>query len=135
VEAARRSSGAFGVTDTRRILVVDDDHDVREVLTDDLLNAGYAVSQAHSGNAALRVLDRERIDLVLSDVYMSDGDGWELLKEVRRRHPTEPRVVLITGLGEVPADRVEELGGQAQLGKPYDVRELLRVIRELLARG
>ena len=115
-----------------RILVVDDDPDVLEVLSDDLSYAGYSVLTAQSGNAALRLLEREPVDLILSDLRMPDGDGLYLLRQVRSQDPRRPAVAIITGYDEVTREELERLGAQALFTKPYHAEHLIPGLAELL---
>jgi two-component system response regulator FlrC len=84
------------------ILVVEDDKQLREALTDTLELAGCTVLQADSGEAAIDVLVTEMADMVISDINMGGMDGIALLKILRQRHPQLP-VLLITAYGSISA--------------------------------
>jgi two-component system response regulator PilR (NtrC family) len=84
----------------KTILVVDDEFSVRESLEKVLSKAGYITFAADSGNEALAVLSEQKIDLVLSDLKMPDGDGVELLKKIKKNYP-DIEVILLTGYGTV----------------------------------
>jgi two-component system response regulator PilR (NtrC family) len=84
----------------KTILVVDDEFSVRESLEKVLSKAGYITLAADSGNEALAVLAKQKIDLVLSDLKMPDGDGVELLKSIKKSYP-DIEVILLTGYGTV----------------------------------
>src|SRR5512145_1726580 len=84
----------------KTILIVDDEFSVRESLEKVLSKAGYVTLAADSGNEALAVLSKEKIDLVLSDLKMPDGDGVELLKSIKKNYP-DIEVILLTGYGTV----------------------------------
>ncbi len=89
-----------------RILVVDDEVEVAEILRDILAPAGHAVSLAHDGSEALARLERDDYDLVFSDLKMPDMDGPALYREIAARHPRlAGRVVIVTG---------DTLGGAAR---------------------
>ena len=79
-----------------RLLVVDDEAELREMLARHFRLMGYSVEQAGNGCEALEVLGRCRIDVVISDIRMPKMDGVELLREVRRQYPMI-RVIMITG--------------------------------------
>ena len=117
-----------------RILVVDDEPDGREVLSEVLELGGYSVLCAGSGNEALKVLEKEPVDLILTDLRMPDGDGLFLLREVRHQHATRPIVAFISGYADIPAEQTEELGPQRIFEKPYGLDELLAGVGELLHR-
>jgi CheY-like chemotaxis protein len=86
---------------TANVLVVDDDHRVREALVGMLNSAGHHTDHAGSGPEALAKLELERFDLVFTDLSMPEMDGWAVASEVRRRWPGT-KVVLITGHALAP---------------------------------
>lgn len=110
------------------VLLVDDDHDVREVTAALLDSFGYAVVQADSADQALAKLDTD-IDLLLTDFAMPGTNGAELAHLVRRRHPRLP-IVFITGYAELGG-----LDDEAHLivQKPYRNDELARTLEQALA--
>ena len=81
---------------TARVLVVDDDDRVRDVIVGMLKLAGHRADQAPSGREALVRLEHEAFDLVFTDLSMPDVDGWALAEEIRRRWP-ELKIVMVTG--------------------------------------
>ncbi|GAA5786970.1 transcriptional regulator [Chitiniphilus shinanonensis] len=115
------------------LLLIDDDADILRLLTIRLTAAGYRVTTADSGQAALNRLDIERPALVVSDVRLPDRDGLALFDEIRARHPALP-VILLTAHGTIP-DAVEATsrGAFAYLTKPFDGRMLLDKIAQALA--
>jgi CheY-like chemotaxis protein len=106
-----------------RILVVDDEEEVREILAETLEDFGYAVATAASGEEALPALlgDRE-IALVITDVRMPGMSGLELADEIRRRRP-DVKVVLISGYF------LPQLAPQRFLKKPFHMKELATIVR------
>ena len=114
------------------ILLVDDDPDVLEVLSDELRMGGYDVLTAESGNRALDVLEHAEVDLVLSDLRMPDGDGRFLLQQLRQRDARRPPVAIVTGYGDLSEQELTRLGGQALLTKPYRAEELLDTVAALI---
>lgn len=115
-----------------RILVVEDDADVREGLADVLREYSFEVNSACEGQAALAMADRIRPDVILLDALMEGMDGREFLVEQRRR-PDMARipVIVITGL---PPQLLGSFGAAAVLAKPFHVEDLLAAIRWALAR-
>ena len=120
-------------TPSARLLVVDDDPDMLRLLSMRLHAAGYRVATAASAEAALAHLERERPQLVLSDVRLPGRDGLALFDEVHRRHPSLP-VILLTAHGTIP-DAVDATrrGVFTYLTKPFDGKELLERIAQALA--
>ena len=116
-----------------RLLVVDDDADMLQLLAMRLQSAGYRVTTTGSAEAALAQLEVERPQLVISDVRLPGRDGLALFDEVRKRHPSLP-VILLTAHGTIP-DAVDATarGVFGYLTKPYDSQELLDKIAQALA--
>ena len=84
----------------KRILLVDDEPDIREVLQMAMLDAGYEVLMAENGEAALQCFLAERPPIVITDIKMPVMDGIELLKRIKREDP-ETEVIMITGHGDM----------------------------------
>ena len=74
----------------RRILIVDDEPSVRDVMATVLMDAGYSVQMAADGHIALEIIDDASPDLIITDVVMPNLDGWALLDHARERNPTLP---------------------------------------------
>ena len=115
------------------ILIVDDDADIRDLVSEYLGNNDMRVSGAVSGREMLACFDREAIDLVLLDLKLPGEDGMQLARTLRER-ATVP-IVLLTGRNE-EADRVMglELGADDYVTKPFSPRELLARVRAVLRR-
>jgi DNA-binding response OmpR family regulator len=118
----------------QRILVVDDDPTVSDVVRRYLERAGLGVSLATDGPAALAAFDRERPDLVVLDLMLPGLDGLQVCRRLRERAPDVP-VVMLTALGE-EADRVVglEMGADDYLTKPFSPRELVLRVQSVLRR-
>lgn len=114
------------------VLIVEDDPSLREALCDTLELAGYAVKAAMDGPAALEVLEREAIGMVVSDVQMPNLDGHSLLKRIRSRNPDLP-VVLMTAYGTVQkAVDAMRCGAADYLMKPFDADVLVDMVSRYL---
>ena len=107
------------------VLIVEDDRDLREALTDTLQLAGYEVRVAEEGGAALKVLEAEPVGLVVSDVQMQPMDGHTLLKHIKASHPEIP-VLLMTAYGMIEK-AVEAMrdGASNYIPKPFEADKLL----------
>lgn len=119
----------------RRILVVDDVPEIADLVRRMLSPIGGAVVVAESDpTQALRRLQEERVDLVVSDFRMPGLDGLTLLQEARRLHPRAGRV-LMTGYNELPATPadIEAAGLGATLQKPLDPDWLVATVRRMLS--
>jgi len=118
----------------KRILVVEDEAVVLEVLCDVLVRAGFAVEQAHDGAEALERLAAAQPDLLVLDIGLPDMDGWEVLKRLRGEERTRDLPVLVlTGLTHVRADQALALGADEFLAKPVSARVLVETAARLLA--
>ena len=117
-----------------RLLVVDDEKTILELLSGSLRLAGFEVTTAASGTEAVRAASSRRPDLVLLDVMMPDGDGFEALRRMRSAGIEVP-VIFLTARDEEP-DRVNgfDLGGDDYVTKPFSLNELLGRIRAVLRR-
>lgn len=115
------------MTSAGRILVVDDDPDVRGFLAEALGDLGHRVETAESGAAALDAFARARPDLMLIDFAMPGMNGAELARAVREQRPDQP-LLFVTGYAES-----EQLGGALGdvpvLRKPFGVAELAVIVR------
>jgi PAS domain S-box-containing protein len=119
----------------RRVLIVDDEGAIRQVITALLESAGFAVEEATDGAEALsRLLSpREKFDLVVTDVVMPRVDGLELIRQVRAAGRQVPVVVI--GAAIIPAQEKEllALGAAAVIPKPFSQAELFAVVSETIA--
>lgn len=117
-----------------RILVVDDDADIRQLLSDYLTHAGYKVAAASSGAEMHRQLGQQSISLVVLDVMMPGEDGLSLCRDLHARGG--PPVILLTARGAL-LDRIIglEMGADDYLPKPFDLDELEARIRALRRRS
>jgi len=118
-----------------RILIAEDDADIRQGLVDLLESEGYAVVPATDGAQALKLAAQEKVDLYLLDVMMPGRNGYDVCRELRRKDQRTP-VLFLTAKGE-EIDKVVglELGADDYVTKPFGVHELLARIGALLRRA
>lgn len=116
----------------KRILVVDDEESVRWALRKAMEGAGYRVDLAADGPAGLVAASDPGVELVLLDVRLPGQDGLELLREVRKRRPDLP-VIMMTAYGTLQvAVEAMKLGAYDYIGKPFDTDEVLLVVQKAL---
>ena len=117
-----------------KILVVDDDKNICELLRLYLVKEGYSVTMAHDGEAALTDFDKLHPDLVLLDVMMPVMDGWEVCRKIRAKDNTP--IIMLTAKGET-YDKVLglELGADDYITKPFSMRELLARVKANIRRN
>lgn len=117
------------------IVIVDDSRSVRIFVEKALADTGHRVRSAGSGPEALRLLEAEPADLLLTDIYMPDGDGLELMIALRRRtHP--PAVIAMSSNVVGPKSMLgiaQKLGAKLILPKPFKPEELRAAIDQALA--
>ncbi|MCP4634125.1 MAG: response regulator [candidate division Zixibacteria bacterium] len=115
-----------------KVLVVDDDDRLRSMLTEALRNYGYRTFGAMDGPEALSILERERFDIVITDIRMPDMDGITLMKKIKNRFPRVP-VVIITGYAHAyTRQKVFEAGADGFLSKPFRLRRIEEILRNFL---
>jgi len=117
-----------------RILLVDDDPMVTQLITDMLSLDGYDVETAPNGIAALEKVQGRPYDLILTDLHMPELDGAGLYRELTRRQARPPRkIIFLTGTaGDSEAHRLVQETGLPVLQKPFNVVELLELVRKTL---
>lgn len=118
----------------RKILIVEDDHNIRELLRLYLEREGYEVSEAENGAIGLSKWKAESPDMMLLDVMMPIMDGWQVCKEIRTSGSAMP-IVMITAKGET-MDKVSglELGADDYIVKPLEMREVVARVRAVFRR-
>ena len=116
------------------LLIVDDDKEIRNLLTDYLEQADYRVSAVGDGKAMRRMLESNRIDLVILDLMLPGEDGLTLCRELRGK--TNLPVLMLTARGD-EVDRIIglEMGADDYLAKPFNPRELLARIKSVVRRA
>jgi len=114
------------------VMIVEDDADLREALSDTLKLAGYHVWEASNGNAALNLLNNEDVGMIVSDVQMDGMDGQTLLKRVKAQYPEIP-VVLMTAYGTIKkAVEAMQAGAVDYLVKPFEAEVLVNMVCQYL---
>ncbi len=116
----------------KRLLIVEDEPDLREPLAIEFQSLGCTVFQAENGKTAFEISKREPLDVVISDIRMPGGDGVELLKNLKAHNHGFPVVMLITGFSDLSKEEAYHLGAEAILGKPFDLDEIGDAVRRIL---
>ncbi|MFH1279260.1 MAG: response regulator [Candidatus Eisenbacteria bacterium] len=119
-----------------RVLVVEDDPQVRMMLRMTLERAGCVVDEAEDGRVALRKHRQDPADLVITDIVMPEVEGIETIMELRRSSPALPIIAISGGGHESPESYLtiaEKLGANRTFAKPVDREEMLEAVNDLLA--
>jgi len=117
-----------------KIMVVDDDQNIGELLRLYLEKEGFTAVVMPDGEAALAAFDTEKPDLILLDVMMPRLDGWQVCREIRKK--SQCPIIMVTAKGEV-FDRVLglELGADDYVVKPFETKEVIARIKAVLRRS
>ena len=118
-----------------KILVVDDDPHIRQLVKVFLSKEGFSILEAQDGEEALVLLQDQQVDLVILDVMMPNMDGWELCRELRAYYSDSFPILMLTAKGETK-QKVKgfDLGADDYLVKPFDPIELAARVKALLKR-
>src|SRR5688572_4566370 len=114
------------------ILIVEDDAAMRDLLVEELGDAGYEVEAAGGASPGLELARLEQFDLIITDLRMPEMDGFDLIRGVMAL-PAPPHVVMITAFGSIEtAIRAVKLGAYDYITKPFEIEELLLVADKAL---
>ena len=121
-----------------RILIVDDNDDIRSMLELILRREGFDVASARDGEQALALFAERAADIVITDLFMPERDGIETIVALRDRYP-EAKIIAMSGWqsqrGPDYLAVAREIGAVGTLRKPFEPRELLRLVRRIGAEG
>lgn len=127
-QARSRTREAFLTKQPKRILVVDDDPDIRQMLLDRMTSYGYVVETAVNGREALDALRHGGFDGMLLDIRMPEVDGLEVLRLLQASHSTMPVVLITASTSRARATQAIAEGARAYLLKPFNSAKLKDVL-------
>jgi DNA-binding NtrC family response regulator len=117
------------------ILVVEDDIQVSKLFEGILTRTGHSVVLMTNGTDAIAVFSQQPFDLVITDIFMPEKDGLEVIKAIKQQQP-KMKVVAISGGGKMRApvylNMAKKLGADRTLNKPFEMKELVATVEELL---
>lgn len=117
-----------------KILVVDDDENIREVLSDLLLLEGHEILLAEDGEQALLIFEEILPDLVITDLGMPGISGWEVARRIKSIDPSK-KVIVISGWGAtLQKDQLEENYVDQVLAKPFHLEQVKKIIVEVMSK-
>ena len=118
-----------------KILVVEDDKNLRKLIVTCLEKASYTVFETHNGEEALDLMDKEYVDLIVTDIMMPEMDGYELIKSLRDANYNTP-ILIITAKEDIEDKRQGfNLGADDYMVKPINIDELILRVKSLLRRS
>lgn len=118
-----------------RVLVIDDEEQVRTLIREVLEGAGHEVIEARNGREAMKLYEANPSSVVITDLVMPEQDGIETIRELRRRFPAV-KIIAVSGAEQkLNLDLLyvaEKLGALRTMEKPFDIRKLVALVEELL---
>lgn len=111
----------------KKILIVDDEVDLREIVASELEFAGATIFQAENVSHAQEILNHQKVDLIVSDIRMPGGTGIDLLKFIKSKDVESPPIILITGFADITLEDAYHLGAEALINKPFKLEELIKL--------
>ncbi|HET6348791.1 MAG TPA: response regulator [Candidatus Krumholzibacteria bacterium] len=116
----------------RRILIVDDETQIRDMLREWLTRAGYEVADASDGKQAIEILRKESFDVVVADILMPEKDGLEVIMYLQRESPLTKCVAISSPSNRVFLQSAQLLGATRVVEKPFTGAEVESAIRDTL---
>jgi CheY-like chemotaxis protein len=117
-----------------RVLVVEDEPEIRDFVAMVLGSEGYWVTTANNGAVALDQLGREAFDLILLDMRMPVMDGWSFARAYRQSRGPKAPIVVLTAAHDA-AERAAQISADGYLGKPFELDDLLELVARYTNRG
>jgi DNA-binding response OmpR family regulator len=118
-----------------KILLVDDEEQIRALLKQVLLASGFEVQDATGGKQAVAIYQNEQPDLVITDIVMAEGEGLELIRYLRLKYQ-DAKIIAMSGGGGGSADTylalARKLGASRTLAKPFAIEQLLEIVSLVL---
>jgi CheY-like chemotaxis protein len=123
-----------GAASNQAVLVVDDDPDVLSILSAYLQRCGYQVRSAATAAEGLAAVTQSTPDVVISDIAMPEMDGIELCRALRARNSKMPVILMSGHASAIEPDRIRKAGATALLAKPFTMKEVVELLRNLSAK-
>jgi len=115
-----------------RVLIVEDDDAMRELLLEELIDAGFHITGARDGQHGIERAREERFDLVITDLRMPNVDGFDLIRDLKAT-PGSPHIVMVTAFGSIEtAIKAVKLGAYDYITKPFEIEQLILVADKAL---
>ena len=114
-----------------RVLIVDDEEDLREIFRESLEEQGFEVFEASSGNEAIQFIKSERVNGIITDVRMPDGTGLDFLEYIQNISANDMIILLMTGFSDIHPEDAYDKGASALLKKPVDPDIIIQSLKQL----
>jgi DNA-binding NtrC family response regulator len=115
-------------TASKTVLIVDDDAEIRELISRFLNRRQIQTMEAVNGIEAFKIVRSQKVDTVITDVRMPGGDGVTLLKKIMAEIETPPTVIVISGYSDLTEESAVKFGAKAYFNKPFDVQKLINAV-------
>ena len=120
----------------RKILIIDDEPYILLMLKKMLEKAGYEVDLASNGQQGMQIFEKDKVDLVITDIIMPDKEGLEIILEMKKQRP-DLKIIAISGGGRISPESYLEcaahFGASKVFQKPFKQKELVSAVNELIA--
>ena len=119
----------------KKILVIDDEEDIRNTIKTVLEKQGYLVKCAENGRKGLGLMGEEKFDLVILDVMMPEMSGWDVSTEILKKHKEYTKKIMFLSVVEISEERKNELiskGIADYVTKPFDIKNLMLKVKGIL---
>jgi len=116
----------------KRILVVDDEQDLREILMDEFKLQGWTIYGAESLKAAISLLEKQKVDVVFTDIRMPGGKGTDLVVEIKNRFERTPLIFLCSAFADISPEEARELGAVDLISKPFEIESVVQQVDQAL---
>lgn len=117
-----------------RVLVVDDEDLIREILSEAFMLYGAQVDIADSGSAAIKMAKSTQYDIILTDIRMPNGDGVDFIENLSRANPAKPKVFVCSAYNDLTDRRIKDLGISKVFAKPFELTFLLENVYNSVAK-
>lgn len=121
-----------------KILIIDDDQQMRELLQQTMKWAGFEVMSAENGRQGQQYFEAQPTDLIITDLIMPEQEGLETISAVKKKYP-DVKIIAISGGGRIGPEAylpaAMELGADRVFAKPFDIKELVKTVQELLGQS
>jgi len=122
------------IAESKKILVVDDDQDIREIIMYILESEGYQVSGLDNGSGVLKTVSQIRPDILLLDVQLGDADGRDICRELKEQSTTQDLpIIMISANSDWQDIREKQCNADDFLAKPFDITDLVEHIKRYAA--
>lgn len=115
----------------KKVLIVDDEEDIREVLAEFCEILGAVPFIAENGEEGLNIFKKEKLDLIISDLKMPDMDGFEFVEKIRKLDKNIPIAIISGYIDEIHKNKIVEKGANFYIEKPFKIKDLKEIFDKI----